>query len=106
MIQVTSSAQQEIKRLQLTRGKVDFYCRLGVKPGGCSGLYYTLELTKETQADDLEYQLTGLTFRLSPCDLMHLENLKLDYVEDLMGGTFRFDNPSATMTCRCGLSFS
>ncbi len=106
MIQVTLSAVQEIKRLQKTRDQVDFYCRLGVQPGGCSGFYYTLALTAETQADDLEYQSAGISFRLSGDQMIHLENLKLDYVEDLMGGTFRFDNPSATMTCRCGLSFA
>jgi iron-sulfur cluster assembly protein len=106
MIQVTLAALKEIKRLQTTCEQVDFYCRLGVQAGGCSGSYYTLELTQETQTDDLEYQFAGISFRLSPAHLIHLENLKLDYVEDLMGGTFRFDNPSATMTCRCGVSFA
>jgi len=106
MIEVTASAIKEIKRLQRSRNQVDYYCRLGLKSGGCSGLYYILELTCEQQMDDIKYNYEEICFLLSPTDQIHLERLKLDYVEDLMGGTFRFDNPLATMTCRCGISFA
>jgi Fe-S cluster assembly iron-binding protein IscA len=36
----------------------------------------------------------------------YIQNLTIDYSEDLMGGGFRFNNPQATATCECGNSFS
>ena len=106
MIQITPSAMSEIKRLQLSRQQVNSFCRLDVEVGGCSGMYYKLHFVQEEQPDDIKSTSADITFLFSPRHRIHLENLKLDYVEDLMGGTFRFDNPSATMTCRCGLSFA
>jgi iron-sulfur cluster assembly accessory protein len=106
MFEITPSALQEIKRQQSYRGQLDFNCRIEVKEGGCSGLYYSLELTSERLAEDVELQMSEIIFLLASKSRTYWENLKLDYVEDLMGGTFRFDNPSANMTCRCGLSFA
>jgi iron-sulfur cluster assembly protein len=44
---------------------------------------------------------------ISEADSCHyIQNLTIDYSEDLMGGGFRFNNPQATVTCGCGNSFS
>lgn len=44
---------------------------------------------------------------ISDADSYHyIQNLTIDYSEDLMGGGFRFNNPQATVTCGCGNSFS
>jgi iron-sulfur cluster assembly accessory protein len=106
MIEITTAAFQEIKRLQNSRGQLDSYLRLGVGYGGCSGLYYTLELSKEIQPSDLRYESQGLTIVVASASGPYLEQLQLDYAEDLMGGGFRFQNLAAINPCSCGLSFN
>jgi iron-sulfur cluster assembly accessory protein len=106
MIEITLAALSEIKRLQNTRQKPDTCLRLGVKSGGCSGLYYTLELSEEIQPGDRLAQSQGVRILVAPDSDPYLENLKLDYAEDLMGGGFRFHNPETINPCGCGLSFS
>lgn len=106
MIHLTKAAVEEIKRLQHSSQQLESYFRLGVKSGGCSGLYYTLELTSSPQKNDVVYQNQGIALVVASENQSYLQNLKLDYAEDLMGGGFRFHNPQATKTCSCGISFS
>ncbi|PSF36846.1 iron-sulfur cluster assembly accessory protein [Aphanothece hegewaldii CCALA 016] len=105
MIELTPAAVKEIKRLQKSRQQLNTYLRIGIKTGGCSGLYYDLEFTQQPESSDRleKSQDINIVIDLS-CD-PYLQNLKLDYAEDLMGGGFRFHNPQASATCGCGLSF-
>ena len=122
MIQISQAAAKEIKRLKQLRQQPDNLFRLSVKSGGCSGLFYNLELdtlssqnqTKETvedsktvlnQKQDHSYESNGVTVVVDEHTYSYVQGLKLDYSEDLMGGGFRFQNPNATSTCKCGLSF-
>jgi iron-sulfur cluster assembly accessory protein len=106
MIHLTTTAAQEIKRLQRSRGQTHHYFRLGVKPGGCAGWYYTLDLVREIDNSDREFESQGLTILVNETSFPFVENIKLDYAEDLMGGGFRFTNPNTASSCSCGLSFS
>jgi|CryBogDrversion2_11_1035321.scaffolds.fasta_scaffold42124_3 iron-sulfur cluster assembly accessory protein len=106
MFEVTTSAIKEIKRIQRQQNKSQDFCRLQIKKGGCSGLYYLIDFPAFQESDDILYEQSDIKFLLSSYEQNHLKNLKLDYSEDLVGGTFRFENPLATMTCRCGISFA
>lgn len=106
MIYLSSTAKQEVKRWQAARRKPNSRLRLGVQTGGCSGLYYTLELDETLKADDRVYEQDELAVVVDPSSDHYLQGLTLDYSEDLMGGGFRFTNPQATATCGCGHSFS
>ena len=122
MIQISQAAAREIKRLKQLRQQPDNLFRLSVKAGGCSGLFYNLELdtlssqsqTEETaeennavshQRQDHSYESNGVTVVVDEQTYSYVQGLKLDYSEDLMGGGFRFQNPNATSSCKCGLSF-
>ena len=105
MIHITPSALQEIKRLQHSQGYSRSYFRLGVKPGGCLDYHYTLALTQDLQDGDQEYETGGVVIVIDPVSASLIDNLKVDYAEDLMGGGFRFANPQATSTCSCSLFF-
>ena len=37
---------------------------------------------------------------------MHLIGTEIDWNQDIMGESFKFDNPNASMKCGCGTSFS
>ena len=105
MIYLSQTAANEVKRLQKSRGKSNSYFRLGVKSGGCSEFFYTLDLTETSLSGDLVIESEDIKIVVDEASLPYLENLKLDYAEDLMGGGFRFSNPNATNPCSCGLSF-
>lgn len=106
MITITPTALQEIQRRQSSHQQKDSYFRIGVKEGGCSGLIYTLNLEETSQENDSIAEHQGLKIIIDPKTRPLIENLKLDYSEDLMGGGFRFQNPQAKQNCNCGQSFS
>jgi iron-sulfur cluster assembly accessory protein len=106
MITITPTALQEIQRIQNSRQQKNSYFRISVKDGGCSGLIYSLNLEKTSQENDHLSEYQGLKVIIDPKTLPLIENLKLDYSEDLMGGGFRFQNPQAQKNCNCGQSFS
>lgn len=105
MITLTQAATDEIRRLQTKRQQQQARLRLGVKPGGCADLYYTLEFDDAVSSSDRVYDCQGIVVVVDEASIKHLTTLTLDYSEDLMGGGFRFDNPNAIETCGCGNSF-
>lgn len=105
MINISSSAIHEIRRLQAKFANPELLFRLQVEPGGCSGWIYKLNFDTPTQSDRV-YQSNGIDILVDPSSLKYLDGLNLDYSEDLMGGAFRFHNPNAVVFCGCGNSFS
>jgi iron-sulfur cluster assembly protein len=63
-------------------------------------------LSETRQDSDYLYQIEGISVLIDKSSLPYLEELRLDYAEDLMGGGFRFSNPQVATTCSCGLSFT
>ena len=108
MVKITPSASAEIERLKLSRHP-DIYLKLTVKPGGCLDFFYNLELL-EADSDkpdgDRILEIDGVKLAIDDETWKHVESLKLDYAEDLMGGGFRFYNPKIKKTCGCGISFT
>ena len=105
MINISSSAIQEIRRLQAKFANPELLFRLQVEPGGCSGWIYKLNFDRRSPSDRL-YQSNGIDILVDPRSINYLNGLNLDYSEDLMGGAFRFHNPNAVTFCGCGNSFS
>lgn len=105
MIQITPTAAQEIKRIQHSRNATDSYLRLGLVKGGCLDFIYKFSLENKPQEDDQQYSSRNIKILVSASDQEHLQNISLDFSEDLMGGGFRFTNPNALKICNCGQSF-
>jgi iron-sulfur cluster assembly protein len=80
---------------------------LSCKSGGCNGLEYVLEPVNEP-VENAEKQISpnGLVLYVCNLSILHLLNTKLDWVEDIMGDRFVFDNPNAHSMCGCGSTFS
>ena len=108
MIKISTAAAVEIKRLQKSSSLPNSRFRLKVKTGGCMGSIYTLaiEEVREIEPGDRLLEINDISVIIDSESYPDLQDLKLDYAEDLMGGGFRFDNPNVSSACSCGQSFS
>lgn len=81
--------------------------RVSLADGGCAGLRYVLEAAPAPAPDDAVWPQAGdLLAACAPADLPRLQGLRVDYVDALVGGGYRFENPNAGRTCGCGESFA
>ncbi len=105
MIHLSPTAISEIGRLK-SKQPSDTLFRLRVKSGGCADWFYDLAFDATVQSQDQVLELHDLRVIIDPESLNYINGLLIDYSEDLMGVSFRFDNPQAISTCSCGNSFS
>lgn len=106
MIELSPSAISEIQRLRTRYASPESFFRLQVAPGGCAGLAYITKFDTETAPNDLLFNCNGIQVAIDPQTANYLNELTIDFSEDLMGGSFRFHNPIAKKSCDCGGSFS
>lgn len=79
--------------------------RVGVDGGGCSGFQYDIRLD-EPEPDDLVLEKHGQRVLIDQVSLPFLSNAEIDFSEDLIGARFIVNNPNASSSCGCGISFS
>ncbi|MEO6861857.1 MAG: iron-sulfur cluster assembly accessory protein [Microcoleus sp.] len=106
MINLSQTAATEVKRLKSKHSNRNALFRLGVESSGCSGLSYTMAFDDAAGPEDTVCESEGVQVAIDPQHLKYLNELTLDYSEDLMGGGFRYHNPNAAKSCSCGNSFS
>ncbi len=104
-ITLTEAARKEVLRVIKENDLKDSVLRMGVRGGGCSGLSYTLGFDQEVSPTDFVYEFDGFKVVVDMKSHMFLDGTELDYVSDLLGGGFKFNNPNARRTCGCGSSF-
>lgn len=80
--------------------------RISVEGGGCSGFQYKFDLVGATEPDDIVIERSGARVLIDPTSIAYLGGSHIDFVDDLIGSTFRITNPNATAACGCGTSFS
>ena len=80
--------------------------RLSVMGGGCSGFQYKFDVESTKTSDDQAIERNGVTMLVDSISLQYLAGSEVDFVEDLIGASFRVVNPNATASCGCGTSFS
>jgi iron-sulfur cluster assembly accessory protein len=80
--------------------------RISVEGGGCSGFRYEFALVAGTNADDLIIEKLGARVAIDPVSAPFMAGSEIDYVDDLIGASFKIRNPQATASCGCGESFS
>ncbi len=80
--------------------------RVAVNGGGCSGFQYAFDVTPAKAEDDLVIERDGAVVLVDPVSLDFLRGSTIDFVNDLIGQSFKINNPNATASCGCGTSFS
>src|SRR5436305_6731053 len=103
---LTEKAASEIKGLFESQGVENAALRVFVSGGGCSGLQYGMAIADEVEEGDVEFEQHGVRILIDPLSMNYIAGASIDYVEDVMGGGFKIDNPNAVRSCGCGSSFS
>jgi len=80
--------------------------RVSVEGGGCSGFQYKFGFEQAKAEDDLVLARNGATVLIDPVSVKYMAGAEIDYVDDLIGASFKVNNPVATASCGCGTSFS
>ena len=84
----------------------DYFIRVSVKGGGCSGLSYNLDFDNELKPGDQEFINDGIRVICDLKSFLYLAGTELDFADGLNGKGFNFVNPNASRTCGCGESFA
>jgi len=79
--------------------------RVAVEGGGCSGFQYDIKLDDPAD-DDMVIEADGQRVVVDATSLPFLENAVIDFTEELIGARFTIQNPNASSSCGCGVSFS
>jgi len=109
VILIKPKAMKRLRELREKEKKDSLVLRMGVRNGGCSGLSYVMDFSKEEdiQEDDAvdDYPEERIKCVVDAKSMLYLYGLELDYSEELIGGGFKFFNPNAEESCGCGSSF-
>ncbi len=105
VLTVTSAAVSIIKNLLEQRDIPNHALRVFVTGGGCSGMQYGMAFQEDAEAGDTVVSIDGIRLLIDATSMMYLHGATIDYVDSLIGGGFRIDNPNAVSSCGCGHSF-
>ena len=98
---LTNNAATRIKELQKNE-EVGSLFRISVLGGGCSGFQYDFSYDLKPSEDDLVQN--NILIDKQSADL--LKGSEIDYVDELIGESFKITNPQTKSSCGCGVSFS
>lgn len=102
---VTPTAVNIIQNLLTERNIPDYALRVFVTGGGCSGMQYGMSFEAQAQDYDKVVSVDGVKLLVDPTSLVYLKGATIDFVDSLIGGGFRIENPNAVSSCGCGSSF-
>lgn len=105
MITLTELAADKLQNIMAEKGLEDYALRVFVAGGGCSGLSYGMTFVEGAEIGDQVYESDGVTVVIDSSSVQYLDGAQIDYLDGLMGGGFRIENPNAVQTCACGSSF-
>ena len=107
MLFVADSAKNKIDELKTSEGlSEDFFVRVSVTSGGCSGLTYNMDFDNESKENDQIFEDNGVKVVTDLRSFLYLCNTTLEFSGGLNGKGFFFNNPNASRTCGCGESFA
>ena len=100
-IEFTETAKNEIDRILVEKSPKTYF-RISVQGGGCSGFKYKFSFDDKVNENDN-------IFDKAIIDVISLKIISgsvVDFKKELIGNSFVINNPQASSSCGCGLSFS
>lgn len=109
MIYVSDKAKEKVIGLMQEAnivGQPDYFLRVSVVGGGCSGLSYKMDFDNHQKPSDQVFEDNGVKVVTDIKSFLYLVNTTLEFSEGLNGKGFYFNNPNASRSCACGESFA
>lgn len=107
MLFVANSAKERVSEIMASEGlSTDYFIRVSVTSGGCSGLSYNMDFDNELQENDQIFDDNEVRVVTDLKSFLYLCNTTLEFSSGLNGKGFVFNNPNASRTCGCGDSFA
>ena len=105
IIKLSDNAATRIKEIMSGAQKDSIGVRVSVKSGGCAGMSYVMEYSKEINPNDEVIEDKGVKVLIDPKAVMYLLGTEMDYKQEKFSSQFVFKNPNETERCGCGESF-
>jgi len=99
-LEFTDRAKNQIEKI--TKSEAKKYFRIAVQGGGCSGYKYNFSFDNNLEKDDILFDRT----LIDKASLEIISGSTVDFKKEMIGESFTINNPKATSSCGCGLSFS
>lgn len=105
MINLTEAAANKLQQVMKEKDLTNHGLRVFVSGGGCSGLQYGMTFAEGPGDGDQVFENQNIKLIVDPDSALYLMGAEIDYIDSLMGGGFRIENPNAVQSCSCGSSF-
>ena len=99
-LEFTNRAKSQIQKI--TKSEAKKYFRIAVQGGGCSGFKYNFTFDDKLGKDDILFEQAVI----DKISLDIIAGSTVDFKEEMIGESFVINNPKASASCGCGLSFS
>ena len=99
-LEFTDSAKNQIEKI--TKSEEKKYFRISVQGGGCSGFKYNFSFDDKVEKDDILFNKVVIDEQ----SLDIIAGSIVDFKKEMIGESFSINNPKASASCGCGLSFS
>ena len=100
-IEFTNRAIEQIEKMT-SEDQFKKFFRISVKGGGCSGFKYNFTFDEKIAQDDVVFNKT----LIDKGSLDIINGSVVDFKKEMIGDSFVINNPKASSSCGCGLSFS
>ena len=105
VIKLSDNAALRIKEIMSSAENESLGVRVSVKTGGCAGMSYVMDYTKEVNPSDELIEDKGVKVFVDSAAVMYLLGTEMDYKKEELSSSFVFNNPNETERCGCGESF-
>ena len=103
-IEITNNAQDHIASI-LEKDSASYF-RITVLGGGCAGFQYKFDFSENIDDEDIVFDYKNVKVLIDRTSIELIKGSKIDYVNELIGSSFKITNPQASSSCGCGTSFS
>ena len=103
--EILDSAVQQIEKI-VKNENAKTYLRIEILGGGCAGFSYKIDLDTNINDDDIVLSKENIKVLINRAFIPYLDGSTIEFADELIGKSFKINNPNATSSCGCGTSFS
>ncbi len=103
--EILDSAASQIEKIVKSESQNTFL-RIEILGGGCAGFSYKIDLDNKVNEEDIVLTKNNIKVLINRTFIPYLDGSSLEFTDELIGRSFKINNPNATSSCGCGTSFS